>query len=137
MASKNLDGVLVKKAHVAQQWTQAQIEELLKCSDPATGPNYFLNNFFYIQHPTKGKIKYAAYPYQEELLNSYHENRFSINMLGRQLGKCLCENTTVSVRHSENSVIYDIPIGILYKYEYAKKHGLELPDLSKYERKNL
>jgi hypothetical protein len=52
-----------------------------------TGPAYFLEHFFSIQHPKKGKIPYAAFDYQEELLTSYHNNRFSVNMLGRQMGK--------------------------------------------------
>ena len=87
MASKNLEGVLVKKAHAKQKWTEDDIKHLLSCQDNDTGPQYFLNNFFFIQHPVKGKIKYDAYNYQSDLLNSYHQHRFSVNMLGRQMGK--------------------------------------------------
>ena len=85
MASKSLDGNLVKKAHSTQRFTNQQIEELLQSSDPSTGPAYFLKHFFFIQHPTKGKITYEAFAYQEELLESYHSHRFSVNMLGRQM----------------------------------------------------
>jgi hypothetical protein len=87
MASKSLDGNLVKRAHVTQKWTEQDIEHMIRCSDPVTGPRYFLNNFFFIQHPTKGKIQYKAYHYQDRLLDSYHSHRFSVNMLGRQMGK--------------------------------------------------
>jgi hypothetical protein len=87
MANKNLDGVLIKKANTTQKWTEKDIEDLLKCQDPITGPEYFLKNFFFIQHATLGRIKYDAYGYQEELLHSYHTNRYSVNMLGRQMGK--------------------------------------------------
>jgi hypothetical protein len=87
MASKNLDGVLVKRAHTKQRFTENDILELMKCQDQETGPEYFLNNYFHIQHPVKGKIPYKAYQYQEELLTSYHTHRFSVNMLGRQMGK--------------------------------------------------
>jgi len=87
MASKNLDGVLIKKANTTQRWSEKDIEDLMKCRDPDTGPEYFLQNFFYIQHPKKGKIKYDAYGYQNYLLESYHTHRFSVNMLGRQMGK--------------------------------------------------
>jgi hypothetical protein len=85
--AKSLDGNLIKKAHATQKFTEQQLQSLLKCSDLATGPAYFLNNFFNIQHPTKGKIKYDAFEYQKKLLNSYHNYRFSVNMLGRQMGK--------------------------------------------------
>lgn len=87
MGSKNLDGVLIKRANQKQKWSEEDIEHMLKCSDPITGPQYFLNNFFYIQHPTQGSLRYQAYDYQAELLKSYHTHRFSVNMLGRQLGK--------------------------------------------------
>ena len=87
MGSKNLDGVLIKRANQKQKWSEEDIEHMLKCSDPITGPQYFLNNFFYIQHPTQGSLRYQAYDYQAELLKSYHAHRFSVNMLGRQLGK--------------------------------------------------
>lgn len=85
--AKSLDGNLIKKAHITQAWTAEHIEALCKCQDPITGPEYFINNFFYIQHPTKGKMQYNAYKYQEKLLTSYHSHRFSVNMLGRQMGK--------------------------------------------------
>jgi hypothetical protein len=87
MASKNVDNKLVKTAHSTQKYTEKDIEDLSKCMDPDTGADYFLNNFFFIQHPVKGKIQYQAYPYQTKLLHSYHTHRFSVNMLGRQMGK--------------------------------------------------
>jgi Terminase large subunit, T4likevirus-type, N-terminal len=87
MGSKNLDGVLIKRANQKQKWSEEDIAHMIKCSDPDEGPQYFLNNFFYIQHPVQGRLKYNAYSYQLELLSSYHTHRFSVNMLGRQMGK--------------------------------------------------
>ena len=87
MSSKKLDGKLVKTAHSKMRYSDKDLEDLLKCTDPIDGPRYFLKNFFYIQHPVEGKITYNAFDYQEGLLDSYHTNRFSVNMLGRQMGK--------------------------------------------------
>jgi hypothetical protein len=87
MATRSLDGNLVKKANATQRWTEKDIEHMLKCSDMIDGPAYFLDNFFFIQHPTKGKIQYKPFVYQKRLLDSYHGHRFSVNMLGRQMGK--------------------------------------------------
>lgn len=84
---KALDGNLIKKAHATQKWTEEDIQHMIACNDPETGPEYFLKNFFFIQHPTKGKIQYKPFEYQERLLESYHGHRFSVNMLGRQMGK--------------------------------------------------
>ena len=75
---------LVKKAHSKTEFSNAQLAEFSKCLND---PYYFLNNYFIIQHPTRGSINYKAYPYQDELVNSYHNYRYSISMLGRQMGK--------------------------------------------------
>ena len=85
--AKSLDGNLIKKAHQTQRWTEQDIEHLLKCQDPDRGPHYFLDNFFYIQHPVKGKLKYAPFEYQQRLVDSYHGHRFNVNLLPRQTGK--------------------------------------------------
>ena len=83
----SIESVLVKKAHKKQSFTEQQIREFAACADPVTGPEYFMRHFFYIQHPLKGKLLYDPYPYQVDLIGVYHGNRFSINMLGRQMGK--------------------------------------------------
>ena len=87
MAQKTLDGVLVKKAYQRTKMTDQELLEFSLCADPETGCDYFLRNFFYIQHPTRGRQQFVPFDYQEELLSNYHNNRFSINMLGRQMGK--------------------------------------------------
>ncbi len=85
--NKSLDGVIIKKANRGQQFTEKQLDKFIKCADPVTGPEYFLKNYLFIQHPVAGKLRYKAYPFQHTLVKSYHENRFSINLLSRQMGK--------------------------------------------------
>lgn len=88
--SRSLDGVLVKKANKKERYTEQQIEELRACMDPITGPYYFMSNFFYIQHPVKGKLLFSPFDYQTRLIQSYHNHRFNVNMLPRQSGKTTC-----------------------------------------------
>ena len=90
MANKSLDGVLTKKAHTKETFTELQIDNLLKCADPDFGHHYFCENFFYIQHPVKGKMLFEPFEYQTKLLDAYHGHRFNINMLPRQMGKTTC-----------------------------------------------
>jgi len=90
MASKSLDGVLTKKAHTKETFTEQQIQDLLACSDHNTGYHYFCENFFHIQHPVKGKMLFEPFDYQKRLLDAYHGHRFNINMLPRQMGKTTC-----------------------------------------------
>lgn len=85
--SKSLEGVLVKAAHKKETYTEQQIREFAKCADPITGPHYFLSNYFYIQHPTRGRMLYKPFAYQDRLVDAYHENRFSISLMPRQTGK--------------------------------------------------
>ena len=70
MASKSLDGVLVKKANKGQSFTEDQLDQFMKCADQDTGPAFFLENFFYIQHPVSGKMLYKPYKFQEGLVNN-------------------------------------------------------------------
>ena len=85
--AKSLDGVLIKKAHVRQKWTEEEIQQMMLCADPITGPEYFIRNFFYIQHPTKGQMLFQPFDFQLGLLHSYHDYRFNVNMMPRQTGK--------------------------------------------------
>ena len=90
MASKSLDGVLTKKAHTRESFTELQIQDLLQCATEDTGYHYFCEKFFYIQHPVKGKMLFEPFEYQTRLLDAYHGHRFNINMLPRQMGKTTC-----------------------------------------------
>ena len=87
MATKSLDGVLTKKAHLKEKFNEEAVEDLKKCLDPDTGYLYFCENFFNIQHPVQGKTLFGPFSYQKRLLKSYHNHRFNINMLPRQSGK--------------------------------------------------
>ena len=82
-----LDTVLVKAPHRKEVFTEQELEEFARCADPVNGPMYFLDNFFYIQHPTRGKMLYHPFEYQQRLINNYHQNRFSISLMPRQTGK--------------------------------------------------
>jgi hypothetical protein len=79
--------VLVKPPHQRAIYTQQQIDEFVRCADPVTGPMYFMDNFFYIQHPTRGRMLYHPFDYQKRLIETYHNYRFSISMMPRQTGK--------------------------------------------------
>ena len=73
--AKGTDSVLVKKPHLREKFTEEQLMEFAKCADPVTGPEYFMSNYFYIQHPTKGRMLYKPFDYQKRLIDSYHNNQ--------------------------------------------------------------
>lgn len=75
---------LIKIPHKKDILGAQQIKELALCT---FDPKYFIKNYCYIQHPTKGRMKFSLYNYQENLIDVYHNYRNSISMLPRQSGK--------------------------------------------------
>jgi Terminase large subunit, T4likevirus-type, N-terminal len=125
---------LIRKPHIRMQHTQKELLQFSLCADPDTGPDYFLRNFFYIQHPTRGRLQFTPFDYQEELLQNYHNNRFSINMLGRQMGKStlaagyllwyamFIPDSTILVASNKYTGAQDIMQRIRYAYENTPDH---------------
>jgi hypothetical protein len=87
MASKSLDGVLIKRANQRESYTEEQIQELIKCMDPVNGYIYFIENFYHIRHPTKGGIIMEPYDYQYRMMDAFHTHRNVVTMIFRQGGK--------------------------------------------------
>lgn len=124
-----IDNILIKKPHTRQQYTEYQLQEIMKCTNPKTGYLHFMKNYFYIQHPTKGKLKFEPFDYQLELLHGYHNYRQSCNMLGRQLGKTTCaagyllwfamfnDNQTILIAAHKFSGSQEIMHRVRYAYE--------------------
>ncbi len=82
-----LENNLVKSPFKVEKFTDNQVRELVLC---AQDPVYFIDTYCWVQHPIRGKVRFELYEYQRELLRCYHSNRYSINMLGRQMGKTAC-----------------------------------------------
>lgn len=83
----SVDTNLIKKPYQKEKFTNEQVQELARC---AVDPEYFMLEHCYIQHPTKGRMKFALFDYQKRLVDNYHNNRYSIAMLPRQTGKSTC-----------------------------------------------
>lgn len=80
-----LDGqVGIKRAGISFEYTQEEIEELTKCAKDVI---YFANNYGYCLHGSRGYQPITLRDYQEEMLNSYTDNRFTCCMASRQVGK--------------------------------------------------
>jgi Terminase large subunit, T4likevirus-type, N-terminal/Terminase RNaseH-like domain len=85
--SKELETAIIKAPYKRMSYTEEQILEIARCADPITGPQHFLDHYFFIQHPVKGAIQFHPFDYQERLIDSYHNYRFSISLMPRQTGK--------------------------------------------------
>ena len=89
--SKSLDGVLIKKAHQKEKFTDEQLREFASCTKPLSGPLYFLSNFFFIQHPIKGKMLYNPFDYQDGgWLNPFGDYKgYALQLVSELLGAVL------------------------------------------------
>ena len=88
MATNNSTPSLVKTPYTKTVFkTDKELQDFIKCCDPNTGYLYFMDNFFYIQHPTKGSMVYHPWPFQKRLIETYHTYRYSISLMPRQSGK--------------------------------------------------
>ena len=125
---------LVKAPHRRQTFTDQQLEQFVRCADPVTGPQYFMDNFFHIQHPTRGKMLYHPFDYQKRLIDTYHNYRFSISMMPRQTGKStsaagyllwyamFVPDSTILIAAHKYTGSQEIMQRIRYAYELCSDH---------------
>jgi len=97
----------LKRVGVELTYTVDQVEEILKCQND---PVYFIRNYVKIVNVDKGLVPFDMWPFQEEMVNSFHTNRFNIAKMPRQCGK-----TTTSVGYMLWSVLFneEYTVGIL------------------------
>jgi len=74
----------LKSSLVRQEFTQEQVEDFIKCSED---PIYFIQNYVNIVSIDEGLVPFQMYPFQQNIVKSFHDNRFSICKLPRQSGK--------------------------------------------------
>ena len=58
-------------------------KEYLKC---AKEPQYFMKKYCVVQHPMRGKVPFHLYPFQENTLKSFMNDKYTIVLKSRQLG---------------------------------------------------
>ena len=74
----------LKKANVQQEWTKKQLQEYARCMED---PLYFIQTYVRIISLDEGLIPFKMYPFQKEMVGTFHKNRFTICKLPRQSGK--------------------------------------------------
>ena len=107
MSDVYLGNPLLKKANTPIEFTQEQILEFVQCKED---PVYFAKNYVKIVTLDKGLQPFQMYPFQEKLVNNFHNHRFNICKMPRQTGK----STTVVSFLLHYAVFNDnVNIGIL------------------------
>jgi len=84
MSENYLANPNLKKAYVPIEWTEEQVQEVIKCSKDI---NYFIKTYVKIINLDRGLINFEMYPFQEEMANMIDDNRFTVIKTCRQAGK--------------------------------------------------
>ena len=120
----------LKKGHTKSRFTKKQIEEVIKCLDD---PKYFIKKYLKIVTIDKGLVPFDMYKFQEKMVDTFHENRFSICKLPRQSGKSTIivsyllhyvlfnENVNIAILANKSSTARDLLGRLQLAYEHLPK----------------
>ena len=92
------------KANTKQEYTEDQIREIAKCMDD---PVYFIQNYIKIVNIDEGLVPFNMYKFQEKMVHTFHNNRFSICKLPRQSGK-----STTIIAYLLHQVVFNDNINV-------------------------
>jgi hypothetical protein len=79
-----LGNPLLKKSNVPVSWEKDQILEYQKCMED---PIYFIKNYIKIVSLDLGLVPFELYDFQEKIVDTIHNDRFTICKMPRQSGK--------------------------------------------------
>jgi|SanBayMetagenome_1026888.scaffolds.fasta_scaffold03521_2 hypothetical protein len=85
-------------------FTQKEMDEFIKCADD---PVYFAVTYMKIINVDRGLIPFEMWDFQKEMLLNFHNNRFSICKLPRQVGK-----TTTSVAYLLHYILFNESVNV-------------------------
>ena len=74
----------LKKTQVPVEYSEENILEYQKCSKD---PLYFIQNYVQIVSLDHGLVPFDMYEFQRGMVDSMHNNRFTIHKLPRQSGE--------------------------------------------------
>ena len=134
MARGTADTSLIKQGFKKVPMSAEQLKDFEDCCNEETGAMHFMTQHMKIQHPTKGGIKFEPFEYQKGLVQNYNQYRYSINMLGRQMGKTTVAagyllwyamfkpDSTILVAAHKQAGASEIMQRIRYAYESVPNH---------------
>ena len=120
----------LKKAHTPSRFTRKQIEEVVKCLDD---PKYFIEQYLKIVTIDKGLVPFEMYDFQRKMVDTFHDNRFTICKLPRQSGKSTIivsyllhyvlfnDNVNVAILANKSSTARDLLGRLQLAYEHLPK----------------
>ena len=121
---------LLKGRGETHEFTQEQVKEFIKCSQD---PEYFLTNYIKVISLDDGIIPFHPYPFQQKLVSSFNENRFTICKLPRQSGKSVVttaylihqaifrDNINIAILANKRDTAFELMAKLQTSYENLPK----------------
>jgi len=85
-------------------FTQHEYDEYVRC---IKDPVYFARTYMRIVNVDRGLMPFEMWDFQEDMMQSFHDNRFSICKLPRQVGK-----TTTSVAYLLHYILFNEMVNV-------------------------
>ena len=104
MAEHYLGNPNLFKANTKIEYTEEQIKEIAKCMED---PIYFIRTYIKIVNIDDGLVPFNMYKFQERMVDTFHNNRFSICKLPRQSGK-----STTIIAYLLHQVVFNDNINV-------------------------
>ena len=120
----------IKGSNVKVPFTQEQVDEFIRCSED---PIYFIENYVKIVNLDEGLVTFQMYDFQKELIQTVHDNRFTVAKLPRQTGKSTSvvsyllyfvlfnDNMNVAILANKQDIARDLLSKVKVAYEYLPK----------------
>ena len=121
---------LIKQRGQQHEFTQEQVKEFIKCSQD---PEYFLTNYIKVISLDDGIIPFHPYPFQQKLVKSFNDNRFTICKLPRQSGKSVVttaylihqalfrDNINIAILANKRDTAFELMAKLQTSYENLPK----------------
>jgi len=117
----------LKRSGVEIEYSRDQLIEITKCIKE---PLYFIKKYVRIVNVDKGLVPFEMWPFQEEMVQGFHSNRFSICKMPRQVGKTttvaafmlwsilFTDDYKIAILANKGDLARDILGRIKYAYEF-------------------
>lgn len=109
-----LGNARLKRVGVELSYTEEQLKEIVKCTED---PVYFIRNYVKIVNVDRGLVPFEMWDFQENMVREFHDNRFVIAKMPRQVGKCLQLNTPIRLRNKKTGEIVEMTVGEFYEQQ--------------------
>jgi hypothetical protein len=117
----------LKRAGIELPYTEEQVAEIIKCTED---PVYFIKNYVKIVNVDHGLVPFDMWPFQEDMVRTFKDNRFCIAKMPRQVGKTTTtvgfmlwsvlfqDDYSIAILANKGSLAREILGRIQYAYEY-------------------